>query len=328
MNNGKDESLRFAISEAFRHRTSLFAIIFITFALSIETPIGVLKVNAIAMASLIFPVAGTIVALALTAAGLASTFTLKLAADIPDIYENKAFPSQEKAQAIINRAEELQQALLPAWRGTLLVLSSFLLSAVALITPPMSVPLGMPEIRLIVDNFFSSASLGCVLVGTLSFIPTVRFSFRGKLLANLLNAARRLRERDPPTLSYLLQRARALKDQNPSDTYPQIEVKLCEEFKGRSFPLVEKLGLGEGEANGQIEDVTSGLSEIKRGINSSNWQEICRGIVRILEQDEIYKRVYGEYDGKDAWHDRSKGIERPTANAMSKWLPETFKDGL
>src|SRR5262245_14760574 len=188
MNNS--QSLLHDVAEVFRNPSNVLATTLITIFFCVETPFGIIKINSNALASLIFPVAGTIVALALTAAGLASTFVLKIAADIPEIYQaDEGFSVQRKAGGIIDRVKELQRNLLPAWRGTIFVLISFLLSALTLVLPSVKVPLGIPGVRLSVDGFFASASLATVVVGTLWFIPMVRFSFRAKLLDELLTAA-------------------------------------------------------------------------------------------------------------------------------------------
>jgi hypothetical protein len=319
-------SLWSAIDEALRDRRSVSAVVLISIALSIYTPLGILRVNANALASLIFPVAGTVVALALTAAGLSSSFILKLSADLEHAYQdkNKSFSREARGWALIKRGRNLQRGVMPAWRGTVFVLFSFLLSAVALVAPPNKISLGRSGIGFSIDALFSSSALGFLLVGSLWFIPAVRFSFRSELLENILLSAEAFRGKDVPSVSYLLERARAVKLRNPQDSNAEIELELCEEFKGRPFPLVDKVALGEGDAPGEIEDVTSGLSEIRRGIQTGSWKDIFQGIMRSLDQDEANEKHHGRSKAKTLGHDRLKGIEGSTERAL-KDLPDMLK---
>jgi ABC-type multidrug transport system fused ATPase/permease subunit len=324
-----EESLIRSIWNALRHRRDLVATLAITLLLSIQSPLGILRVNANAIASLIFQVAGTVVPLALAAAGLSSTFVIKIATEMPEAFEeHKDFPPHRRGQALMRRIKELQEVLEPAWRATAFVLVSFLISALTLLIPPETFSTGVFAIRVSLDTFLASLSLSCILVGTVSFLPMIRYSFRGKVLTNLLRVAQRLREQVPSTLDELLKDARELRSKNREDSDVKIVSKLSDEYQGRSFPLCEKLGLKADDLVGPIEDATSGLAEIKRGIDSRDWQQVCRGVMQKIEQEEAYRKQHGQQsqDTRDAWHDRRRGIETSTQAVMDKWLPDSLKN--
>jgi len=59
-----EESLVLSTWNALRHRRDLVATLAITLLMSIQSPLGILRVDAKAIASLIFQVAGTVVPLA------------------------------------------------------------------------------------------------------------------------------------------------------------------------------------------------------------------------------------------------------------------------
>jgi hypothetical protein len=321
----ENQSLWDAICEALKHALSLAFVFLATTLLSISSPWGFFQVKAHEVASLVFPVAGTIVALALTAAGLASTFIGRLSDQMPDIYApHPEFTAEARARAVLHRAEALRKGIFPGWRGSVFVLCSFLLSAVALIMPADPVPLGK-GFNLAVDSVFSVSALACLIVGSLWFLPTVRFSFRGELLQQLIRSAEQWRNSTVPTVAEIFRRAELLRKQNSPASYKQIQAELCKEYAGRPFPSVNNIAIDEAEGRAPVEESTAGLPIIKRGIDSKDWSSICEGVVLTLEQIEQYEHEHGSQGSNDAWHDRLHGIERATETGISKWLPESFK---
>jgi hypothetical protein len=281
-----------------KHRPSLVSVLVLTALLAVRTPVGVLKIRADVLAPLVFQVAGTIVGLALTAAGLASTFIVRLSEQVEEVYVDKNFSKEERGRVLINRASELKDGLLPAWRGSVFVLCAFLMSALALITPAAEIQV-VPRLAAVsLDSLFAVGSLSFLVIGSLWFLPTVKFSFRVELLENIISSAEALRKSAAPTVEGLFRRAQALRNQRPQASYEEIRVELCEECTGRPFPPADKIAFSEADAKGPIEESSAGLGLVKRGIQERDWGEVCRGVVLSLEQIEQYETQRGNHE----WH--------------------------
>lgn len=326
MSRRKRQTLWEAVWAGLKSRPSLASVLVLTLALCVRTPFGLLEVRAHELAALIFPVAGTIVALALTAAGLSSTFIVKLSDQMNEVYDDKKFNKEDRGQAVIKRAKALKAGLLPAWHGSVFVLCSFILSALALVAPATEFRIAAGRVALMFDALFAGSALGCLLVGSLWFLPTVRFSFRADLLEQVIRAGEALRGHSAPTVGDLFRRARVLKSRDREATYQEIGSELCEEYTGRPFPPADKVTIGGADARGPIEEYTSGLALVERGIQTRDWGEICRGVVLSLEQIENYEKQRGVRVNFDEWHDRLDGIRGATEAGVSKWLPEELNN--
>lgn len=324
MPRSKEQSLWAAIGEALNHTPSIASVLLSTLLLSVSSPWGLLEIKAHELASLVFPVAGTIVALALTAAGLASTFIGKLSDQMSDVYTSNAFTKEARALAIINRARELKKGIFPAWRGSVFVLCSFILSGVALIVPAGVTTIGK-RVTLAWDSIFSVSALACLIVGSLWFLPTVRFSFRGALLERVLRSAEGLRGSSAPTVADLFRRAEVLRRQHPRASYKEIGNTLREECVGRPFPSPKNIAITEAEHRAPVEESSAGLPLIKRGIDCKDWGGVCEGIVLTLELIEKHEHEHGSHHDDDAWHDRLRGIRTATETGISKWMPGDIK---
>jgi hypothetical protein len=130
-----------------------------------------------------------------------------------------------------------------------------------------------------------------------------------------------LAEKDP-TVADLFRRAQAIRKENPQASYKDVAAQLVREFSGAPFPPTYNLTIPEQDARAPEEDWSAGLPLVLRGIQQKDWQGIAQGIVLSLEQTENYEREHGPEGTRDAWHDRSKGVETATAKAVGKWMPE------
>jgi hypothetical protein len=120
----------------------------------------------------------------------------------------------------------------------------------------------------------------------------------------------------------LFRRAQALRLEQPAANYQKIGDMLVKEFDGKPFPSLLNLTIPEQDARAPEEDWTAGLPLIRRGIQFQDWREIVAGIILSLEQTETYERQRGPEGDRDAWHDRTRGIEESTAKGVGKWMPE------
>ena len=122
--------------------------------------------------------------------------------------------------------------------------------------------------------------------------------------------------------SDLFRRAQALRLETPQASYKEIRDQLVKEFTGRPFPSLSTLTIPEQDARAPEEDWSAGLPIIRRGIQFQDWKEVVDGIILSLEQTETYEHQRGPEGDRDAWHDRTAGIEESTKKGVDKWMPE------
>lgn len=163
---------------ALSHPWSLLFIIIVTITLSLHSSIGILDIDEHSLASNIFAVAGTMVALILPAAELAHNSFTKFKAEFVDSVirgsdDLAALGISKDRQALVlgSQASELRNRLKPAWRASSFVFVSFLLAIVAMIIPPIHVPLG-DAFSWSIDAAILASSLGFLIAGSCWFMPT------------------------------------------------------------------------------------------------------------------------------------------------------------
>jgi hypothetical protein len=125
-----------------------------------------------------------------------------------------------------------------------------------------------------------------------------------------------------PTVADIYRRAQQIRKENQQMSYKQLQDVLAKEYAGKPFPPLDKVAIPEQDNLAPEEDWSAGLPLVRRGIQFQNWNEIVSGILLSLEQTENYVRERGPEGSRDAWHDRSKGIDEVTDKAVSKWMPE------
>ena len=125
-----------------------------------------------------------------------------------------------------------------------------------------------------------------------------------------------------PTVADLFRRAQAIRQENAQTNYKDIAKQIVREFSGGPFPPTYNLTIPEQDARAREEDWSAGLPLVLRGIQQQDWNDIALGIILSLEQTENYERERGGEGTRDAWHDRSAGIEGATDKGVSKWMPE------
>jgi hypothetical protein len=123
------------------------------------------------------------------------------------------------------------------------------------------------------------------------------------------------------SIAGMFRRAQELRVQNPQASYKDIRSMLVTAFAGKPFPSADRLAIPEQDARAPEEDWTAGLPVSLRGIQQQDWDEIALGVIICLEQTENFERQRGRPGSVDEWHDRTAGIEKPTAQAIGKWLP-------
>lgn len=145
------------------------------------------EANTYDIASSIFQVSGTIVALVLPASEIANNFIRVFTDEMLARIAGENRVSAEKKIEVTNKiADELREHLIPAWRGSLYALFSFILSSVL-----MFAPLGKPTIlsrTICIDSFLLGLAFGFLIVGALLFFPTAWYTYSLRSLDN----ARRL----------------------------------------------------------------------------------------------------------------------------------------
>ncbi len=168
--------------EAFKHWKSLSLIGLITSILAFQVPWGVININAPSIASSIFQVAGTMVALVLPAAEISNHFISKLANDLLATIIAERVDDDLTRETVQRFTKELRVNMYPAWRASVYALCSFILSSMAMISPPKTFPIFSPCLALSVDYLLVGASLGFLVMAGIWFFPTARYAFRLGLL--------------------------------------------------------------------------------------------------------------------------------------------------
>ena len=120
----------------------------------------------------------------------------------------------------------------------------------------------------------------------------------------------------------IFRRTLDIRKEKPSASYKDIRAALVKEFSSGPLPSLHNLTIPEQDDKAPEEDWTAGLSLVRRGIQFNDWNEIAEGIVLSFELVENYVKQRGPEGTRDAWHDRTKGIEESTAKGVGKWMPE------
>jgi len=120
----------------------------------------------------------------------------------------------------------------------------------------------------------------------------------------------------------IFRRAQAIRKENAQASYKDIAKQLIREYSAAPFPPTYNLTIPEQDARAPEEDWSAGLPLVLRGIQQKDWNDIAQGIILSLEQTENYERERGGEGTRDAWHDRSAGIEGATDKGVGKWMPE------
>jgi hypothetical protein len=184
------ESLK-DILRTFFHFWSLVFVLIVATLLALLAPTANAGTDITGIASSIFQVSGTMVALVLPASELANNFVTKFSDELFVIIESQTGVSPEKKEeTITNLSDELRLNLGPAWRASIYALSSFLLSCLAMFVPSMKAMLG--SVPFSFGHFLLGLSLGFVMAGAFWFFPTARYIFRLKLLDDVKRFAQRI----------------------------------------------------------------------------------------------------------------------------------------
>ena len=125
-----------------------------------------------------------------------------------------------------------------------------------------------------------------------------------------------------PSVADIFRRAQAIRGENAKASHKEIAAQLVREFSGGPLPPTYNLTIPEQDARAPEEDWSAGLPLVLRGIQQKDWPGIAQGIVLSLEQTENYESQRGGEGTRDAWHDRSAGIEGATYKGVRKWMPE------
>jgi len=170
------------IKDALWHPLSLIFITVLVLALGIRSPWGWINLDVPEIAKSVFGVAGTMVALILPAAQIANSFVREFENAIRDkIVRPTDVSPQVKSRATSNLKNEVKAALYPAWRASVFVFISFLLSILVMIIPAGDITFG-DGFSLSVDRSIASAAIGFLLAGSAWFLPTARYAFKLELL--------------------------------------------------------------------------------------------------------------------------------------------------
>lgn len=128
------------------------------------------------------------------------------------------------------------------------------------------------------------------------------------------------------SVSDIFRRAQTIRKENPEASLKDIKAQIVKEFSGTPFPSALTLTIPEQDARAPEEDWTAGLPLVMRGLQQKDWKEIANGIVLSLEQTDNYEKERGRSGTVDEWHDRTVGIEEPTASGVNKWMPQELLD--
>jgi hypothetical protein len=128
--------------------------------------------------------------------------------------------------------------------------------------------------------------------------------------------------KEQTSVSDIFRRAQALARGDERLSLKDLRRRLYDEFKDSPMPSLEHVTIPEQDARAPEEDWTSGLSLVRRGIQTEDWREIVNGISLSLDQTLRYERERGAPGRADDWHDRTVGIEGALNKGVSKWMPE------
>jgi hypothetical protein len=188
----KGANVTTAVLKALWLPRPLLAIAVAAVACSVETSFGVLDFSAGQLASFIFGVSGTIVALVLPAAELANHFVTKLADEDLRTVLQADVPIEQKRTTLRTLTKSTRAALDPGWRAITFALVSFLASALGLILPKIRIPL-MAGSALYLDSVVVLVALGTLITAAILFYPTAHYSFSMGTIDGVLEVAEGLK---------------------------------------------------------------------------------------------------------------------------------------
>jgi hypothetical protein len=178
--------------DAVFHRPSLLAVTVFSISTSTRSSLGFLTFDANQLVVMVFPIAGTIIALALPAAQLSMDMINHAESVIAKIFADSADPVK-KAAYIRDAALQYQTHLEPAWRAVVYALLSFLLSVVGSLGAFSQIDTSV----LKPADVIATASLGFLVVASIWFYPTVRFAFNLELVKTMIKIAGALESPGP-----------------------------------------------------------------------------------------------------------------------------------
>ena len=167
---------------AVAHPSSLL-IVFFGLLVGFRSRWGVITVNVEAMASTIFQVAGTMVALILPASQFANSLVTRLVDELPKRIIKEKISAEEKKRITTELTRPLQANLYPAWRASALVFISFLFSTLAMLSPSWNFDFGVLTLSL--DSLLVGLALSSLVIGSAWFLPTAQYAFNLKALVDM-----------------------------------------------------------------------------------------------------------------------------------------------
>jgi hypothetical protein len=170
------------ISDAVLHWPSILFVVIFSACTSIESTYGFLTFSENKLIDLVFPISGTIVALALPAAQLSSDLVTQVEESSLKFLKNPV-DQDKKSEFVSETVNEYRENLSPAWRAVVYALLSFLLSVVGSLGP-------FPG--TLVSRLVATAALSCLIMSAIWFYPTVRFAFGLEFLKTLERIAEAL----------------------------------------------------------------------------------------------------------------------------------------
>lgn len=174
-----------AFLKALGHIYSWIFVFLMVLMLGVRSPWGNIDFNVREIATTVFSVAGTMVALILPASQLANAFIARMEDETLRVILEDPSDTQTKVQAVHQITNSLRGNLFPAWRASSFVFVSFLFATLAMIIPSSDLPLGSSPLVMSVDRSIIAISLGCLLVGSAWFLPTARYTFSLDVLTDI-----------------------------------------------------------------------------------------------------------------------------------------------
>lgn len=155
------------VSKAILHWPSVLFVVCLSALASTKSSYGFLDFKAKELIALIFPISGTIVALALPAAQLSMELVARAVKDGIKLL-TEAADVDDHIEYVRSEALKYRENLEPAWRAVVYALVSFLVSVIG--------SLGLfPGTEL--ADITATLSLGLLVVSAIWFYPTVKFAF-------------------------------------------------------------------------------------------------------------------------------------------------------